>query len=160
MCRQPDLCAEVTLLPVKQLGVDAAILFSDIMVPLGPMGVDYELQENVGPVIAAPIRTSRDLETLRPLEPHGDLRYVLETIQILVRELDVPLIGFAGGPFTLASYLIEGRPTRNFVLTKSLMYGEQEVWEGLMERLPRESSGICEPRSRPACTLFRSLIAG
>ena len=135
ICREPELCAQVTALPVRQLGVDAAILFSDIMVPLGPMGIDYELKENVGPVIENPVRTLRDVQALRPLEPAEDLPYVLETIRLLVRELDVPLIGFAGGPFTLASYLIEGKPTRTFIETKTLMYSEPTVWHQLLQRL-------------------------
>ncbi len=135
ICRRPELCARVTALPVRQLGIDAAILFSDIMVPLGPMGIDYELKENVGPVIANPIRSLEDVEALRPLEPEAELPYVFDTIRLLVQELDVPLIGFAGGPFTLASYVIEGRPTRTFVETKSLMYRAPDVWHALMERL-------------------------
>ena len=134
ICRQPELCAQVTRLPVEQLGVDAAILFSDIMVPLGPMGVDYELKESVGPVVAEPIATMADVQRLRPLEPEA-LAYVLETIRLLVRELPVPLIGFVGGPFTLASYLIEGQPTRAFLKTKAMMYSEPAVWHALLERL-------------------------
>jgi len=135
ICRHPELCAQVTRLPVEQLGVDAAILFSDIMIPLGPMGVDYELQENVGPVIAQPVTGIADLARLRPLVPEESLGYVLDTIRLLVRELPVPLIGFVGGPFTLASYLIEGRPTRAFLRTKGMMYSEPRVWHGLLERL-------------------------
>ncbi|HLT59496.1 MAG TPA: uroporphyrinogen decarboxylase [Limnochordales bacterium] len=135
ICREPELCAQVTRLPVEQLGVDAAILFSDIMVPLGPMGVEYELQENVGPVIAAPIAGMADVERLRPLVPEESLDYVLATIRLLVRELPVPLIGFVGGPFTLASYLIEGRPSRRFLRTKEMMYREPAVWHALLERL-------------------------
>lgn len=135
ICRQPELCAQVTRLPVDQLGVDAAILFSDIMVPLGPMGVDYELQENVGPVIGRPIASNDDVARLRPLVPEESLDYVLTTIRLLVQELPVPLIGFVGGPFTLASYLIEGRPSRRFLRTKALMYQEPAVWHALLERL-------------------------
>ncbi len=135
ICRDPELCAQVTRLPVEQLGVDAAILFSDIMVPLGPMGVDYELKENVGPVVAAPVARMADVERLRPLVPEESLNYVLTTIRLLVRELPVPLIGFVGGPFTLASYLIEGQPTRAFLKTKALMHGEPKVWHALLERL-------------------------
>ncbi|MBO8141279.1 MAG: uroporphyrinogen decarboxylase [Firmicutes bacterium] len=135
ICRQPDLCAQVTLLPVEQLGVDAAILFSDIMVPLGPMGARYELKENVGPVVERPVRTPEDVARLEPLEPEVDLPYVLETIRILRRELRVPLIGFAGGPFTLASYLIEGRPTRDFLHTKGFMYHQPGAWHELLRRL-------------------------
>jgi len=138
--RQPELCAEVTLQPVRRLGVDAAILFSDIMAPLIAIGVDVELAEGVGPVIAEPVRHRRDLERLRELEPAGDVPHVLETIRLLREELapmNVALIGFAGAPFTLASYLIEGRPSRDFTLTKQLMYSEPVLWNELMERLTR-----------------------
>lgn len=132
ICRQPELAAEVTLMPVRKLGVDAAILYSDIMIPLASLGVDFDIVKNVGPVIAEPIRRAADLERLKPFEPEQDLPYVLETIRLLVRELTVPLISFAGAPFTLASYLVEGRPTRSYRLTKAMMYGEPELWHRLM----------------------------
>lgn len=135
LCRQPDLAAEVTLLPVTQLGVDAAILFSDIVVPLQAVGVPIEIQSNVGPVLDPPMRDARSIASIRPLEPEEDVPYVLEAIRILRRELKVPLIGFAGGPFTLASYLIEGRPTRKFAETKRMMYQAPELWHELMEGL-------------------------
>jgi uroporphyrinogen decarboxylase len=136
--RQPDLCAEVTLQPVRRLDVDAAILFSDIMLPLMAIGVELELIESVGPVIGHPIRQMEAIETLRPLEPAADVPFTLETIALLRRALDPlgkPLIGFAGGPFTLASYLVEGKPSREFALTKRLMHGEPDLWSALMERL-------------------------
>ncbi len=136
--RQPELCAEVTLQPVRRLGVDAAILFSDIMLPLVATGVELDLVENVGPVVAHPIRTRADVQALRPLEPETDLPYVLETVRLLRRELastGTPLIGFAGAPFTLAGYLIEGKPSRDFARTKQLMYAEPDLWHILMERL-------------------------
>ncbi|HET7559226.1 MAG TPA: uroporphyrinogen decarboxylase [Limnochordia bacterium] len=135
ICREPELCAQVSARPVQQLGVDAAILFSDIMVPLMAIGVGVELKENVGPVLDRPFTSAADLARLRPLEPEADLPYVIASVKLLRETLPVPLIGFAGGPFTLASYLIEGRPTRKFVLTKRLMYGEPELWHGLLERL-------------------------
>jgi uroporphyrinogen decarboxylase len=138
--QQPELCAQVTLQPVRRLGVDAAILFSDIMVPLIAIGVDVELAEGVGPVVAKPIRHRRDVERLRELEPAGDVPYVLETIHLLRQELDptsVALIGFAGAPFTLAGYLIEGKPSRDFTRTKQLMYSEPALWDDLMDRLAR-----------------------
>ncbi|MFN4218566.1 MAG: uroporphyrinogen decarboxylase [Candidatus Bipolaricaulia bacterium] len=134
ICHTPELCAQVTLLPVKKLKVDAAILFADIMLPLGAMGVDFELRENVGPIIHNAIRRASDVMRLRVLEP-ADLSFVPEAIRLLCRELDVPLIGFAGAPFTLASYLIEGGPSRDFAKTKSFMYCEREAWKVLMERL-------------------------
>lgn len=135
ICNIPELCAEVTILPVQQLGVDAAILFSDIMVPLGPMGVKYDIIEKRGPVLDTPYRTADDINSLRPLQPEEDLPYVLETIKILSRELKVPLIGFTGAPFTLASYMVEGGPSRNYIRTKQLMYSHPDVWNNLMEKL-------------------------
>jgi uroporphyrinogen decarboxylase len=135
ICRSPELCAEVTLLPVRQLGVDAAILFADIMLPLGPMGIRFRLQEGLGPVVETPIRRSQDIERLRPLEPETDLPFVLKAIRLLREELEVPLIGFAGAPFTLASYLIEGGPSRAFSQTKAFMYQESALWDRLLEKL-------------------------
>ena len=131
----PELCAEVTLSPVRQLGVDAAILFSDIMLPLGPMGVRFRIEEGVGPLVETPICRAQDVERLRPLEPEEDLPSVLEAIRLLRRELSVPLIGFAGAPFTLASYLIEGGPSRSFLRTKALMYRHPGLWHRLLEKL-------------------------
>src|SRR5579883_860545 len=134
---QPELCAEVTLQPVRRLGVDAAILFADIMTPLIATGVDLRIVEHAGPVLADPIRCSQDVARLRPLEPEQDVPFVLETIRIVRQQLprEVALIGFAGGPFTLASYLVEGKSSRTFEHTKRLMYGQPEVWRDLMERL-------------------------
>jgi uroporphyrinogen decarboxylase len=137
ICRRPELCAEVTMQPVRRLGVDAAILYADIMHPLVGIGVDLDIVEGVGPVIAHPVRTAADTESLRPLEPVADIGFVLDGIAAVLAELGgaVPLIGFAGAPFTLASYLVEGRPSRDFLHTKRLMYGAPEVWESLMRRL-------------------------
>jgi uroporphyrinogen decarboxylase len=135
MCSTPELAAQATLQPVERLGVDAAILFSDIVVPLRSMGIDLDIKPGVGPVIANPIRTVDDVDRLLPLDPETGVGFVLDAIRILVRELEVPLIGFAGAPFTLASYMIEGGPSRNFARTKSLMLGEPETWNKLMDRL-------------------------
>jgi uroporphyrinogen decarboxylase len=135
ICRTPELAADVTRLPVRQLGVDAAILFSDIMVPVAAAGVSLRIEEGVGPVVDEPIRRAADVARLRPLEPEADLPFVLECIRGLAGELDVPLIGFAGGPFTLASYLIEGGPSRTFVHTKALMYSDATAWRALMRQL-------------------------
>lgn len=136
ICRQPELCAEVTLQPVRRFGVDAAILFADIMLPLLGSGVALELVDDIGPVIASPIRDMPGVLAMRPLDPDADVPFVLETIRLVRRELDgVPLVGFSGAPFTLASYLIEGRPSRDFVRTKTIMYGAPELWHALMERL-------------------------
>jgi len=135
--RQPELCAAVTLQPVRRLGVDAAILFSDIMQPLEAIGIELELVEGVGPVVGSPMRTARDVERLRPLEPEADLPFVTQTIELLRRELplEVALIGFVGAPFTLAGYLVEGKPSREFVRAKQMMYAEPALWDALMERL-------------------------
>ena len=132
ICRTPELAAQVTTLPVEQLGVDAAILFSDIMVPVAAMGAGVRIEEGRGPLIDAPVREVEDVERLRPLEPEEDVPFVLEAVRVLVKDLEVPLIGFAGGPFTLASYLIEGGPSRDFVRTKSFMWSEPEAWRRLM----------------------------
>ena len=132
----PDLAAELTLQPVRRYGVDAAILFSDIVVPVAALGVGVDVVPGVGPVVDPPFASAADLARLRPLEPETDTPYVLETVKRLVGELgDVPLIGFAGAPFTVASYLIEGRPSRTYARTKALMYGEPDLWAELITRL-------------------------
>jgi uroporphyrinogen decarboxylase len=135
ICRRPELAAEVTLMPVRKLGVDAAILYSDIMNPVASLGVEFDIVKDVGPVIAEPIRTAADIRKLKPIDVEGDLPHILETIKILAAELEVPLITFAGAPFTIASYLIEGRPSKSYIRTKELMYGEPEVWGQLMDKL-------------------------
>jgi uroporphyrinogen decarboxylase len=137
ICKRPDVCTEVTLQPVRRFGVDAAILFADIMHPLIGAGIDLDIVDGVGPVIAEPVRTRDDLPRLRTLVPETDLPYVLETIKLLKSDLGdaTPLIGFAGAPFTLAAYLIEGKSSRDFARTKALMYTTPDVWHGIMERL-------------------------
>ncbi|MBD2846020.1 uroporphyrinogen decarboxylase [Paenibacillus sp. IB182496] len=135
ICKQPELAAEVTLMPVRKLGVDAAILYSDIMNPVASIGINFDIVPNVGPVIDNPIRSRADIERLRPIDVEGDLGHVLETIRILDKALEVPLITFAGAPFTIASYLIEGRPSRNYRLTKQMMYSEPALWHALMDKL-------------------------
>src|SRR5213593_1279183 len=137
VCRQPELAAEVTLQPVRAHGVDAAVMFADIMLPVLGMGVDVELVENVGPVVASPIRSLADVEGLVVPEPEESVPWTLESVR-LVREAlrpDQAVIGFAGGPFTVAGYLIEGKPTREFKQTKACMYGSPEVWHALMDKL-------------------------
>lgn len=131
----PEICVEVTRLPIQQLGVDAAILFSDIMVPVGAIGLPFDL--NPGPIIDNPIRTLQDVKRLHDIDVEGDLPHVLETIRILSRDLPVPLIGFTGAPFTLASYMIEGKPSRDYHKTKAMMYGAPDVWFALMDRLEK-----------------------
>ena len=134
-CRRPDLVCEITMQPVRRHGVDAAILFSDIMVPVAAAGVELEIVPGTGPVVAEPIRTSSDVDRLRPISAE-DLPYLTEAVRLLVAELgDRPLIGFAGAPFTLASYLIEGRPSRTYAATKALMYGDPATWHALCRRL-------------------------
>ena len=131
----PELSAEITMQPVLRYGVDAAILYSDIVVPAAAIGFGVDVAPGVGPVVERPFESSADLQRLRPLEPELDTPHVLETVRILARELTVPLIGFAGAPFTVASYLIEGRPSRTYTRTKALMYGDPGLWHSLMERL-------------------------
>ncbi|MGY1438674.1 uroporphyrinogen decarboxylase [Streptomyces reniochalinae] len=141
-CMRPDLVAEITLQPVRRHGVDAAIYFSDIVVPLKAIGVDVDIKPGVGPVVEKPVRSRADLERLRTLEPE-DVAYVTEAIGILTRELGgTPLIGFAGAPFTLASYLVEGGPSKNHERTKALMYGEPELWADLVDRLADITAGF------------------
>jgi uroporphyrinogen decarboxylase len=134
-CMRPDLVTEITLQPVRRHGVDAAIFYSDIVVPLKAIGVDLDIKPGVGPVVAQPFRSREDLKRLRLLEP-DDVGYVTEAVRALVGELgSTPLIGFAGAPFTLASYLVEGGPSRNHEHTKALMYGDPELWDELLDRL-------------------------
>lgn len=134
-CQRTDLITEITLQPVRRYGVDAAILYSDIVVPLRAIGVDLDIVPGVGPVIAEPIRDTPDLTRLRPLHP-DDVPYVTAAVRTLVRALGpTPLIGFAGAPFTLASYLVEGGPSKSHTRTKALMYGAPTVWHALLDRL-------------------------
>ena len=134
-CRDPELITEITLQPVRRHGVDAAVLFSDIVVPLVAIGVDVDIVPGVGPVVEHPIRTTADLDVLREIEP-ADVPYVTEAVRSLVGELGgTPLIGFAGAPFTLASYLIEGGPSRDHARTKALMHGQPVLWGALLNRL-------------------------
>ncbi len=136
ICERPDVCTEVTLLPVQELGVDAAILFSDITVPLRAVGIGLDIVEGVGPVVSEPLRTADDLGRLRTLVPEEDEPYVAEAVRQIVAELrDVPLIGFAGGPFTLASYLVEGGPSRSYRRLKGLMWQDPQLFGALLERL-------------------------
>ena len=131
----PELSAEITMQPVRRYDVDAAILYSDIVVPVAAIGFGVDVAPGIGPVVERPFTRAADLERLRPLDPEADTPYVLETVRILARERPVPLIGFAGAPFTVASYLIEGQPSRTYTRTKALMYGDPNLWHKLMERL-------------------------
>jgi uroporphyrinogen decarboxylase len=141
-CTRPELVTEITLQPLRRYDVDAAILFSDIVVPLRAIGVDVDIKPGVGPVVERPFRAAGDAERLRPLEP-DDVPYVSEAVKSLVGELGgKPLIGFAGGPFTLASYLIEGGPSKNHDRTRAMMYGQPELWHALLGRLAAIASAF------------------
>jgi len=136
ICHHPELAAEVTLQPVHAFGVDAAILFADILLPVIPLGLGLEFAKGEGPVIGKPVRTMEDVRALKPVHAEMDLGYVMEAIRILRGELNgTPLIGFCGAPFTVASYIVEGGSSREFLQTKMLMYSSPEVWHALMERL-------------------------
>ena len=134
LCRNPRLAAEVTLIPVDEIGVDAAILFSDILVPVEKMGVDVKFVEGKGPVLSK-VETLDDVERLRVPEPERELPYVLETIRIVKERLDRPLIGFSGAPFTLASYILEGGSSKSYIVAKSTMWNKPDLWDSLMVKL-------------------------
>lgn len=135
ICRVPELAIEVTLQPVKRIEVDAAILFSDLLLPLEPMGLTFDFVKGEGPAFDDPIRSAADVARVRPIDPVEAMAHVLETIRGLKDVLTVPLIGFVGAPFTLASYAIEGGPSKNFARTKAMMYTEPEAWHTLCARL-------------------------
>jgi len=138
-CRRPDLVTEIPLQPIRRYGVDAAIFYSDIVVPLAAAGVDLDIKPGVGPVVAEPIRTRADLHRLPPLTPDA-VPYVTQAVRQIVAELgSTPLIGFAGAPFTLASYLVEGGPSRDLHRTKALMLGDPPLWRDLLDRLAQIS---------------------
>jgi uroporphyrinogen decarboxylase len=134
---QPELCAEVTLQPVRRHDVDAAVMFTDIMFPVVGMGIDVELVENVGPVVSEPVHTSADVERLAVPEPEETVPTILEAVRLVRAALrpDQAVVGFCGGPFTVAGYLVEGKPSREFVKVKTLMYREPQVWHALMDKL-------------------------
>ncbi len=137
LAKTPELCAEVTVMPVEAFGVDAAVLFADIMLPLEPMGVSLEIQPDVGPIIHQPIRSQADVDALRPIEPDAELGFVMEAVRLVRRALGgrQAVIGFSGSPFTLACYLVEGRPSRDYAVAKAFMFSEQAAWHTLMEKL-------------------------
>jgi uroporphyrinogen decarboxylase len=146
----PDLCAEVTLQPVRRHGVDAAVMFADIMTPVLGMGLDVDLVEGVGPVIAEPVRTLADVERLRVPDADEAFAPLLEAIGIVRAELtpEQAVVGFCGGPFTVAGYLVEGKPSREFATVKALMYGEPDVWQALMEKLADCFAGYVAAQAR------------
>jgi uroporphyrinogen decarboxylase len=135
--RTPELCARVTLMPVEEFGVDAAVMYADIMLPLVGMGVPFSIDPGIGPLIHAPVRTQADIAALRIVDPHEATPELFEAIKLVRRELDgkTAVVGFAGGPFTVASYMIEGKPTKEFSATKAMLHGEPELWRRLMATL-------------------------
>jgi uroporphyrinogen decarboxylase len=137
IARTPELCARVTRMPVERLGVDAAVLYADIMLPLDGMGVPFHIQPDLGPIVERPVRTPADVVALRVIEAEAATPYLFEAIRGLRRDLDpqTALVGFCGAPFTLASYLIEGRPSREHARAKAMMLGEPELWARLMDTL-------------------------
>jgi len=137
MCKNPELAAQVTLQPIEKFKLDAAIIFSDILIPLEPMGVEFEFAKGEGLVFRHPLRERKDVERLRVFDPEEEISFLMKAIRIVRKELEgrVPLIGFSGAPFTLASYVIEGGHSKNYALTKSLMYQDHPAWDALMEKL-------------------------
>jgi uroporphyrinogen decarboxylase len=163
MCKTPELAAEVTLQPLGRLPVDAAIIFTDLLIPVEPMGLKLDFTEGAGPVIQNPVRRLSDVEALRVIDPEAELPFTLEAIRLVRRELDgkMPLIGFAGAPFTLASYLIEGSGSRYYVQTKMLMYHEPRAWHALMDKLAQISAAFLRAQIRAgaqAVQLFDSWV--
>ena len=137
LAKTPELCAQITRMPVDAFGVDAAVLFADIMLPLEPMGVSLEIQPEIGPIIHNPIRSRADVDALRLIDPATELAFVMDAIRLVRAELDgrQAVIGFAGSPFTLACYLVEGRPSRDYAVAKAFMFREPRAWDALMEKL-------------------------
>lgn len=155
MARSPQLIRDVTVRPVEDLGVDAAILFSDIMIPLTAMGIDFDIQENVGPVVFKPVRSAADLANLRPFSP-DDLDFVFEGIRLTADALGpMPLIGFAGAPFTLASYIIEGGPSRTYRWTKRLLWTDPATFQGLMEALSAMAVSYLKRQAKAGATALQ-----
>src|SRR5689334_24105488 len=143
-CIRPDLITEITLQPVRRYAVDAAIFFSDIVLPLKAVGVDLDIKPGVGPVVAKPVQTLSDVEAIPDLTPEH-VPFITEAVTQLVAELgETPLIGFAGAPFTVASYLVEGGPSKEHAKTKAMMFGAPEVWQALMEKIARISAAYLE----------------
>jgi uroporphyrinogen decarboxylase len=137
MCKNPEVAAQVTLQPIERFRLDAAIIFSDILIPLEPMGIKLEFAEGEGPVFHHPIRKMKQIEKLRIIDPEDDVPFLVDAIEIVRQELEgkVPLIGFSGAPFTLASYIIEGGHSKNYIYTKGMMYQNPLAWQNLMEKL-------------------------
>ncbi len=137
MAKTPELCTQVTLMPVHEFGVDAAVLYADIMLPLEGMGIDLEIEPSIGPIIHNPMRSMADVQRLRLIDPAEDVPFVLQAVAIVRRELEgkTAVVGFSGAPFTLACYMVEGRPSRDYAVAKSMMFGAPDVWHALLEKL-------------------------
>jgi len=150
MARTPELAVEATLMPVDRFGVDGAVLFADIMLPLDGMGIAYEIRPGIGPVIAHPIRTAEDIDRIRVVDPEEGTPYVLEALRQLQAALGdrAATLGFAGAPFTLACYLVDGRPSREYPKTKALMYGRPDLWDQLMTKLAEITCRYLEGQAR------------
>lgn len=153
--KKPDLAAEITMQPVRRYGVDAAVLYSDIVVPAHAVGFGIDVAPGTGPVAERPLRSADDLERLRILEPDRDLPYVTETVRILARELSVPVLAFAGAPFTVASYLIEGRPSRTYENTKGMMHRAPDLWHRVMERLTQHAVSFIDAQLASGAAAFQ-----
>ena len=157
VCRRPEICAEVTLQPVRAHGVDAAVMFADIMLPVLGMGVDVQLVENVGPVIGEPIDSRADVDRLRVPDPEEAVPFVLEAVRLVRAELEPErgLVGFCGGPFTVAGYLVEGKPSRDFTKLKALMYREPATWHALMAKLADAFAAYVAAKARAGADVIQ-----
>lgn len=155
ICKNPEVCAEVTRLPVQQLNVDAAILFSDIMMPLEQLGIQFEIRENIGPVISNPVISTEDILKLKPADSKKNMQYAGEAIRRVVDTISVPLIGFSGAPFTLASYCIEGGPSKNFIRTKTMMYNRPDDFFALLDRLADAMIDYLNYQVDSGCSAFQ-----
>jgi len=157
LCKTPELAAQVTLDAVERLGVDAAIIFSDILVLVEPMGLPLEFRESIGPLIAAPLRSREGIQNLKPVDPSASLSYVLQAIRQVRAAMDprIPLIGFCGAPFTIAAYMIEGKGSRNYLPTKTLMHEETEAWHELMEKITTASIAYLKAQAEAGCQILQ-----
>ncbi len=153
LCKTPELACKVTLDPINILGLDAAILFSDIMIPVEGMGINLDF--NPGPVISNPVRTIQDADRLRIINPYEDVPYVIETVKLLVEKLNVPLIGFSGAPFTLACYMVEGGGSKNFLEIKSLMYKDKKAYQVLMDKITESTSKYLQAQIDNGCPIVQ-----
>ncbi|MBZ4672118.1 uroporphyrinogen decarboxylase [Deferribacterales bacterium Es71-Z0220] len=153
LCKTPELACEVTLQPIDILGVDSAILFSDILIPIEPMGVNLDF--NPAPYISNPIEKLSDVKKLRVIEPENDVPFVIDTVKLLVKELNVPLIGFSGAPFTLACYMVEGGGSKNFVKIKTLMHTEREAYNLLMDKITESTVEYLQAQIDNGCKIVQ-----